>query len=536
MDAEDLIKRCRAIKLSDEEEGRFSFKRSMKAKGEKIVAGCLIGKVLHTREVSIEGLKLAMSRVWKISREVKIEKLGDNVFMFKFGSEVDKRSILVGGPWHFDRALIVLVEPVGIGDIKKQSFSQVSFWVQIHDVPIMCMSKEMATQLGAVIGKVEEVDTDDAGECLGPFLRLRISVDISKPLKKIIELEQEEEDAEDIPMRVMYERLPDFCFCCGRIGHQYRECAHYISQSKDELAYGPWLRAITITEKLRQSRRKDRWDTDLGGFQKRFSTPTKTDLGRNGEPEGQRKPAESGQREEPDGAQVNPGLDNLDIAKNGDHMAIEGHLMHDATKQGGLGASCKEKMDAADKGTVHRERDMRSECMGGKEKEREAGNQNKNLENGQLSSLEKAGKFVRVIDDSKGALVTIVEIQKTTEVTSQMESKIENVDNGPREDRIKPKKRKWKLQARSVEDIVGAKEGMPNSKRLASSMDWESPRSKKNKTSSSQTEKRPSHYQKVPVIGTKLNFENEESAGWAKDQNEKKETLAEAGSQPRRQP
>ncbi|KAL9441127.1 hypothetical protein AB3S75_019742 [Citrus x aurantiifolia] len=97
MDAEGLIKKCRGITLSDEEEGRFSFKRSMKAKGEKIVAGCLIGKVLHTREVSIEGLKLAMNRVWKTSREVKIEKLGDNAFMFKFDYEVDKRSILVGG-------------------------------------------------------------------------------------------------------------------------------------------------------------------------------------------------------------------------------------------------------------------------------------------------------------------------------------------------------------------------------------------------------------------------------------------------------
>lgn len=103
-------------------------------------------------------------------------------------------------------------------------------------------------------------------------------MDISKPLKKIIELEQDEEEVEDIPMRVMYERLPDFCFCCRRIGHQYRKCAHYRSQSKDELAYGPWLRAITITEKLRQSKRNDRWDTDLGGFHTRFSTPIKTDL------------------------------------------------------------------------------------------------------------------------------------------------------------------------------------------------------------------------------------------------------------------
>lgn len=89
MDPEDLIKRCRAIRLSDEQEGRVFFKTSIKAKGEKIVTGYLIGKVLRTKKVSIERLKIAMHRVWKISREVKIEKLGDNVFMLKFGSEVD---------------------------------------------------------------------------------------------------------------------------------------------------------------------------------------------------------------------------------------------------------------------------------------------------------------------------------------------------------------------------------------------------------------------------------------------------------------
>lgn len=97
MDLEELIKRCRAIRLSDEEEGRVSLKNRMKINGEKILAGCLLGKVLHTREVSIEGLKMAMKRVWRTSREVKIEKLGDNVFMFKFGLEVDKKSNMVRG-------------------------------------------------------------------------------------------------------------------------------------------------------------------------------------------------------------------------------------------------------------------------------------------------------------------------------------------------------------------------------------------------------------------------------------------------------
>lgn len=58
-----------------------------------------------------------MQQVWRTGREVKIENPGDNVFMFKFGSNDDKRRILVGGPWHFDRALILLTEPSGIGDM-----------------------------------------------------------------------------------------------------------------------------------------------------------------------------------------------------------------------------------------------------------------------------------------------------------------------------------------------------------------------------------------------------------------------------------
>lgn len=158
----------------------------------------------------------------------------------------------------------------------------------------MCMSKEMAIQLGEAIEKVEEVETDDIRECFGSFLRLGISVDITKSLKKIIELEQDEEDSEDIPMQVMYEHLPNFYFCCGQIGHQYKECVHYKSQSKDALAYGPWLKANTITEKLRQNRRKDRWETYSKRFNTSYSTPTKIALERNRADEGEKQPVKTG--------------------------------------------------------------------------------------------------------------------------------------------------------------------------------------------------------------------------------------------------
>lgn len=157
----------------------------------------------------------------------------------------------------------------GIGDIKKQDFSRVSFWVQLHEVPLICMEKETAAELGATIRKVEEVETNSSGECIGKFLRMRISVDITKLLKKVVVLghmEKEVDDGangskvEDIPMLVYYERLLDFCFCCERIRHQSRECVHYKSQSEVELVYGPWLKATTMAERLKQSRGNDRWN------------------------------------------------------------------------------------------------------------------------------------------------------------------------------------------------------------------------------------------------------------------------------------
>lgn len=65
-------------------------------------------------------------------------------------------------------------------------------------------------------------------------------------------------EEEGTPVLIRYERLPDFCYCCGCIGHQYRECAMYNNQLKEELAYDPWLKAPTMAEKSNQSRRRNK--------------------------------------------------------------------------------------------------------------------------------------------------------------------------------------------------------------------------------------------------------------------------------------
>ena len=51
--------------------------------------------------------------------------MGENIFLFKFGSEGEKKRVLMGGLLHFDRALLVLTKPDGIRDINVRKINTV---------------------------------------------------------------------------------------------------------------------------------------------------------------------------------------------------------------------------------------------------------------------------------------------------------------------------------------------------------------------------------------------------------------------------
>ncbi|KAL9451795.1 hypothetical protein AB3S75_013380 [Citrus x aurantiifolia] len=247
METKEPIQKCSAITLEEEEEDKVMYGGNMKANGIKIASGCLVGKILTTRGISHEGVKAALQQAWRPMGSVKVESLRKQIFMFKFSVEEDKKRVLAGGPWHFDRALIVLEEPRGIGNVAEQAFSHVSFLFQLHNVPLMCMDTNTIRKIASKIGRVEDLATDATRDCFREYIQVRISIDIMKRLKKVIRIQQE--NGKEIMVGVVYEKLPDFCFCCGFIGHQFRECAQYKGQPKENLAYGAWLKAISLADR-----------------------------------------------------------------------------------------------------------------------------------------------------------------------------------------------------------------------------------------------------------------------------------------------
>ncbi|KAL5829026.1 hypothetical protein ACOSQ3_018494 [Xanthoceras sorbifolium] len=163
------------------------------------------------------------------------------------------------GPWHFDQCLIVLEEPSGPGEISKMKFNKVDFWIQLHNIPLMCMNKRVAKLLAEMIGDVVEIPVDTK-DCWGKFMRVKVGIDVTKPLRRGMKVWISEFDVM-ITVLLRYERLPDFCYACGLVGHSFLECMNKMAKleamESSSPKFGGWLRATPAAKVTGRDQRRD---------------------------------------------------------------------------------------------------------------------------------------------------------------------------------------------------------------------------------------------------------------------------------------
>ncbi|KAL5768620.1 hypothetical protein ACOSP7_015170 [Xanthoceras sorbifolium] len=128
-------------------------------------------------------------------------------------------------------------------------FSHVELLVQLYNIPLLCITKEIGSQGGQVM----EVDSGLSRDCLGKYLRVRILVDIGKPLKRYLRVDILGDGMETI-MLLKYDSLTLFCFNCDYLGHTVRE---YVKETKRvhqagtcSFKFGSWLRAEANQSRL----------------------------------------------------------------------------------------------------------------------------------------------------------------------------------------------------------------------------------------------------------------------------------------------
>ncbi|KAL4363533.1 hypothetical protein GQ457_04G019830 [Hibiscus cannabinus] len=102
------------------------------------------------------------------------------------------------------------------------------------------MSESLGRSLGACIGLVVGTDTRIIDGNMREFLRVRISVDVTKPLRRCVALGGCGSKPRLCPLQ--YEKLPNFCDGCGFIGHLVVDCPRQPYDPLIKFQYGDWFR------------------------------------------------------------------------------------------------------------------------------------------------------------------------------------------------------------------------------------------------------------------------------------------------------
>lgn len=191
--------------------------------GEARVHGayCLVGKLWTNKKTNKEAFRTVLARIWRAEGRMSLKELQDNMWIFEFSDAETKFRVLEGRPWSYDRQILVLHDFDGFTPPSQMVFTHSPWWIQVHDMPLLCMTKSVGSKIGESLGSLEEVDVASNGVGWGRYLKIRVTLDLTKPLERGRALQFE---GKSIWVNFRYEQLPIFCFNCGRIIHGGKGC------------------------------------------------------------------------------------------------------------------------------------------------------------------------------------------------------------------------------------------------------------------------------------------------------------------------
>ena len=204
---------------------------------------CLVGRLLTEKSINVRAMKSKIADIWKPAMGISIKELEHGIFLFQFFRKEDMQWVLKGGPWSFDNVMLVLNVVAPGEDPVKVSLMYLNIWIQIHDLPMGFMMESVGKQLGNFFGTFLEYDPKNNTSIWRDCMRVRISIDTRKPLKRKKKIVKK--DGSEFVVTCKYERLGEFCFVCGMVTHTDRFCRRFMSNNSEDgvKEWGSWLRA-----------------------------------------------------------------------------------------------------------------------------------------------------------------------------------------------------------------------------------------------------------------------------------------------------
>ncbi|XP_031106836.1 uncharacterized protein LOC116011413 [Ipomoea triloba] len=182
----------------------------------------IVGRLVTNKPTKFAFLKDTMASVWQPLMGMNARELQPHLYLFRFFHEKDVLRVMEDGPWSFEQSLLILKRVVPPEVPESVNLNSTDFWVQIHSLPVGLRSEAILSAMGNFIGSLVKTDERNFDGSMRSFFRIRVSINVTKPLRKGMRLKVENGDW--VMVEFKYERLPTFCFLCGIIGHGEKFC------------------------------------------------------------------------------------------------------------------------------------------------------------------------------------------------------------------------------------------------------------------------------------------------------------------------
>ncbi|KAK3023407.1 hypothetical protein RJ639_042795 [Escallonia herrerae] len=211
----------------------------------------LLAKLISTKKPNTKIVQNVLAKVWNPTKGMKVQTLEENTLCIALNHEWDRSQILASKPWSVMGSHLVVQDWPSNLSIKEIEFNISPFWIWINGLPPNQMTKANGEKIAGKIGNLKEIDFTSNGKISWyKYLRIRVEIDIRKPLHTGSSRSRDTLNSAWIGLQ--YERLPDFCFNCGRPGHVLRSCSYPLitSQAHPKSPFRPWLWAESMNPYL----------------------------------------------------------------------------------------------------------------------------------------------------------------------------------------------------------------------------------------------------------------------------------------------